>query len=177
VIGLRPATRADFPMIAGWLGQPHVARWWVHPPSVEFVEEYYGPAIDGTDPTELFIVEVDGRAAGLIQRYRHDDNPEWDAAVGVPSAAGIDYLIGEPDLVGRGIGTAAIAAFVPMVFARYPDLDRVVAVPQQANVGSWRILEKAGFRRVWAGTLDSDDPSDSGPSYVYAIDRPALSGP
>jgi hypothetical protein len=26
--------------------------------------------------------------------------------------------------------------------------------------------------RIWSGTVDSDDPSDEGPSYVYALTRP-----
>ena len=34
------------------------------------------------------------------------------------------------------------------------------------------VLEKAGFRRVWAGELDSPDPSDDGPEYAYVLARP-----
>ena len=37
---------------------------------------------------------------------------------------------------------------------------------------SWRALEKASFRRIWSGTLVSDDPTDADPSHVYVIDRP-----
>ncbi|HWB36124.1 MAG TPA: hypothetical protein VHA75_08875 [Rugosimonospora sp.] len=48
-----------------------------------------------------------------------------------------------------------------------------MAAPQLANVASWRALERAGFSRLWAGQLDSDDPADAGPAYVYAVDRPA----
>jgi aminoglycoside 6'-N-acetyltransferase len=43
---------------------------------------------------------------------------------------------------------------------------------QQENPASWRALEGAGFQRVWAGMLDSDDPSDQGPSYLYSMRRP-----
>ena len=60
---------------------------------------------------------------------------------------------------------------------RYPDVRCVVAAPQQENVASWRALEKAGFTRAWSGVLDSDDPSDDGPAFVYRIDRGGLSGP
>lgn len=42
----------------------------------------------------------------------------------------------------------------------------VVAV-QQANRRSWRALEKAGFERTWAGTIECDDSCDAGPNFVY----------
>ena len=57
------------------------------------------------------------------------------------------------------------------VFDAYPEVDVVVAAPQQANVTSWRALEKAGFQRRWSGMLDSDEPEDEGPAHVYVIDR------
>ena len=119
-----------------------------------------------------------GRAAGLVQRYLVADDPDWDHAVratGAASgcAAGIDYLIGEPELCGRGYGTAAISVFTTLTFERYPQADAVVAIPQQANVASWRALERAGYRRWWAGRLESADPSDAGPAYLYGMRRPA----
>jgi hypothetical protein len=42
---------------------------------------------------------------------------------------------------------------------------------QQANHRSWRALEKAGYDRVFTGMIESEDPSDSGPSYVYLRSR------
>jgi RimJ/RimL family protein N-acetyltransferase len=167
----RPLAYEDLAQLARWLAAPHVARWWPEPSDIDSVTAAYGPGIAGEDPTEHFVIELDGAPVGLIQRYRHDNYPEWDRTVGVANAAGIDYLLGEPDLVGRGVGTEAIAAFAADTLVRYPEIDCVVAAPQQANVASWRALEKAGFQRVWAGFLDSDDPGDAGPAFVYALNR------
>jgi aminoglycoside 6'-N-acetyltransferase len=90
------------------------------------------------------------------------------------AAAGIDYLIGDPTVVGRGrgrgLGSAAVEAFADQVFDALP-VERIVVTVQQANPASWRVLEKAGFRRVWDGELDSPDPSDQGPEYVYVKSR------
>jgi hypothetical protein len=47
-----------------------------------------------------------------------------------------------------------------------------VTVPQAANYASRCALEKAGFALVGERKLDSDDPSDVGPSAVYALARP-----
>lgn len=168
-------TKADLPALFGWLTEPYVAEWWRDVPAdLPAVEAEYGPCIDGDDPTELFVVQIDGRDVGMIQRYLIADEPEWwpafDGIVDVSIAAGIDYLIGEADAVGAGVGSAMIAAFVPLVFAWRP-VDSIVVTVQQANIASWRILEKSGFRRIWSGELDSPDPSDQGPEYVYRLIR------
>jgi aminoglycoside 6'-N-acetyltransferase len=183
-VALRPMTRSDFPALLGWLRAPHVEAWfpWVHgdgdtatvdPPAA--IEAEYGPCIDGADPTELFVIEVDGRPVGFLQRYRISANPEWAAALRVAvdlvCAVGIDYAIGDVEATGRGVGTAAIGQLVDDTFARFPDVDGVVVAMQQANRASWRALEKGGFERRWAGLLDSPDPSDAGPSYVYVLPR------
>jgi aminoglycoside 6'-N-acetyltransferase len=175
-VGLRPITETDLPLVSRWLAEPHVAQWWRDPSDLPAVRQAYLPSINGEDPTEVFVIEVAGAAAGLIQRYLVQDDPEWDramAATGVVHgcAAGIDYLIGETGLTGRGYGTAAISAFTAMTLRRYPQAGAIVAAPQQANVASWRALERAGYTRWWCGQLDSADPGDAGPAYLYGIRR------
>jgi len=54
-----------------------------------------------------------------------------------------------------------------LTFERYADVERMGVAVQQANHRSWRALEKAGYERVFAGMIESNDPSDAGPSYVY----------
>ncbi|GIH18241.1 GNAT family N-acetyltransferase [Rugosimonospora africana] len=177
-VSLRPITRDDLPRIAGWLTEPHVAAWWQTSSDLTDVEAEYLPCITGDDPTEVFAIEIEGRPIGLIQRYLIGDDAGWAramAAAGVRAdrSAGIDYFVGDPALVGKGIGSAVIASFTDQTFSRYPTADAVAVAVQQANRASWRALERAGYVRLWAGQLDSDDPSDAGPAYVYAKSRPA----
>lgn len=117
------------------------------------------------------MILVAGQPTGMIQCYRHADYPGWQQAVGVSSAAGIDYLIGEDGRRGRGIGSAAIAAFTAIVFDLYAEVDSIVSVPQQGNRASCRALEKAGFSLLYERELHSGDPSDAGISAVYALAR------
>ena len=166
-ISFRPLERTDFALLSEWLATPHVAAWWREDPAPDAVEERYGPGIDGRDPTELFVVEIDGQPAGMIQRYLLRDYPSWAATVDTSDAAGIDYLIGTETLTGRGIGTRMIDKFSALTFDRYPAIDHIVVAVQQANPASWRSLEKAGYRRIFAGTIESTDPSDDGPSFLY----------
>ena len=64
-----------------------------------------------------------------------------------------------------------IDAFSATVFDDLADVTTIVVSVQQANQASWRALERAGYRRVWAGRLDTADPSDDGPAYVLVRDR------
>jgi aminoglycoside 6'-N-acetyltransferase len=166
---------SDLSVLATWLARPHVQRWWREPSDLASVEENYGPLLDGSDPTEGFMVHLSGRPIGYVQRYLIDDDPEWREAMRSSmqegGGIGIDYLIGEPDLVGRGIGRDMISRFVAECFGRYPAENRIVVGLQQDNVASWKALEASGFRRVWAGDLESSDPSDQGPSFIYLVDR------
>ena len=177
VVTFRPFSADDLPRLAGWLAQPHVARWWREDPDLAAVEARYLPCLEGRDLTELFVLEASGAPAGFFQRYLIADDPQWAATLrrtgqpDVDSAVGIDYLIGDAALTGRGLGTIAITAFTRLALARYPAAGLVAVPVLQDNIASWRVLEKAGYRRCWAGELASDDPSDEGPTYLYRRDR------
>ncbi len=171
-LAFTPLSRDDFPLLAEWLALPHVRAWWLDPdPTLAAVEEHYGPAVDGADPTRVYLIELDGEPIGLIQCYLHADEPEWDEAVGVPGAAGIDYLIGPVRHRGRGVGSAAIRAFGALVLDWYPQAAGVVAVPLAANRASCRALEKAGFRHLESREIATDDPSDAGVNAIYLLPR------
>jgi aminoglycoside 6'-N-acetyltransferase len=174
-VSFRRLERADFALLSDWFARPHVEPWWREEHDLASIEQHYGPSVDGADPTELFIVENDGQPVGFAQRYLFDDNPGWLSSLApagtYAEAAGIDYLIGEETMTGRGFGPLMINEFVEQTWQRYPGTGQVVVAVQQANRRSWRALEKAGFERTWAGTVTSDDPSDCGPSYVYVRRR------
>lgn len=175
----RAMTEADLPLVAAWLREEHVQRWWQDPSAPERVEAKYLPRIRGEEPTEMMIIQWHGADVGLIQRYLMSDHPDWErslAPAGLTiedpsSVAGIDYAIGLPDLIGKGIGSTVVAAFSADVVLRYPGVDRIVVTPQAANRASCRVLEKAGYELVWTGMLDSSDPSDAGPVALYVLDR------
>jgi len=174
---LRRLARADFALLRGWLARPHVARWWNHDPSAQAVEADFGAAADGADPTQLFVVLDGGRPVGLLQRYAFADNPDYAAElarlVALPrDALGIDYLLGEPDALGRGLGTSMLRAAAAQTWRDCPSASAVVVAVNAANRASWRALERAGFERVAEGPLEPDNPIDSRAHYVYRIERP-----
>lgn len=171
-IEFRSFTRDDLPLLSDWLRNPHVARWWpMADTSAAALDEHYGPSIDGTDPSRLFLILLDATPIGFCETYRHPDEPDWDRTIGLPNVAGIDYLIGEAELCGHGLGTRIIGAFCTLVSNLYPDIDGIASVPQAANPASRRVLEKNGFRLVDVRMVESDDPGDAGPAAIYLLPR------
>ena len=178
-VTFRPLRRADFGLLARWLEEPAVARWWAHGTTPEAVEADFGPSVDGRDGTQVWLALTGGRPFGLVQRYRIADEPEYlDELAPVvdvpPRALSIDYLIGEPDVRGGGAGTAMLRAFVADSWAAYPDADAVLVPVAAGNVASWRALEKAGFTRVAEGPLTPDNPIDPPDHVVYLLRRPSV---
>jgi hypothetical protein len=43
-----------------------VRRWWRDAKTLEQVEDEYAPSIEGSEPTRVFLIELDGKPAGMI---------------------------------------------------------------------------------------------------------------
>ncbi len=168
---LRPLERGDFDLLKRWLSRPHVLPWWGEPLSAEEVRSKFEPRIAVDSVTRVFIADLDGQPVGMIQCYRHADHPVWDTTIGAPLAAGIDYLIGESGSTGKGLGTAMIKQVTDIAFGLYDDIDKIISVPQAANLASRKALVKAGFELQKECQLDSDDPRDAGISAIYVLNR------
>ena len=147
VVSLRAMGRGDLPDVARWRAADHVRRWWdAHDePTLERVTEQYGPRIDGMEPVRMWVVEANGRSVGFCQDYRIRDHPDFAVLVPDPDAVGVDYVVGEPHLVGKGIGTALLWAWLLSAHRRYPDVTTFFAAPDHRNAASLRVLEKVGF--------------------------------
>jgi aminoglycoside 6'-N-acetyltransferase len=176
-LGWRRLTAADLPLLAQWLRDPQVARWWNHESSAAAVARDFGPSVRGEEPGEDLVVTVDGEPVGLVQRSVIRDYPqelaEFAAIVDVPEGAlELDYLIGTAARRGRGLGTRMIAAVVQDTWSAYPEAPAVLAAVVAENVASWRALEKAGLRRIAEGPMSPDNPVDDPLHYLYRVDRP-----
>jgi aminoglycoside 6'-N-acetyltransferase len=156
---IRPMTPGDFHDVARWVNEPHVARWWDEHRSLEQVTAYYGAALRGEDPTRMWVWEVNGRSVGFAQDYRISDHPDYALLSARPDAIGVDYAVGEPAFVGRGLGTSLLWVFLrDIVWPAYPGVGEFFAAPDHRNVASLRVLAKLGFvEGVWF-----DEPSPSG---------------
>jgi hypothetical protein len=82
-----------------------VAECWQEPRDLDGLEREFGPCVDGTDPTRVFVILAGERAVGVIQTYRLDDNPGYAAAVGIEGGGRLALHRGperqEPELPAR----------------------------------------------------------------------------
>jgi aminoglycoside 6'-N-acetyltransferase len=141
-ISFRPLVEADLDLLLGWFRLPHVAEWWPTPSSTTAVSEKYLPKIRGEEDSRMLAILADGCPIGMIQHWPPDPAEPCGAF-----DCGIDLLIGEPRMIGRGIGSRVIDAFVVgEVFGRL-GLSSCVADPHENNARSIRAFEKAGFQR------------------------------
>ena len=174
-VSFRPLTRDDFALLARWLAEPHVSEWWNHSPAA--LEADFGVTIDGDEPAEDFVAQLAGEPIGLVQYCHFVDYPEYveEMAPVYPvgeGAASIDYLVGDLDLVGRGVGSRMIAAFVEFVWTHDPWATHIVVPVNSANERSWRALMRAGFALVAQGELEPDNPAHGRMHEILRVDRP-----
>jgi aminoglycoside 6'-N-acetyltransferase len=167
-IRLRPMVETDLSVVERWLGQSHVARWFLPNPTVAAQLEKYRSRVAGEDPATVMLIVVDGGVpVGWCQWYPWDSDPEAGEAMGAqPGEVGIDYALGDPDAVGRGVGTKLIAALVAEV-RRHRPAAGVLANPDAENGASRRVLERNGFELVAVRPVASE-PSDR-PMAIYRL--------
>ena len=161
-VGLRPAIRADWDLIRGWLARPDIEEWWG---PVSATEAEVNMAL-GSQHALCRIIEADGRPVG----YAHAvDATLWGDELPQDLEAGtwdLDLFIASEAHRGKGVGQVALAMLKSEVFASTLAV-AVCVFPSVKNERAVRAYEKAGFRwrRIW------NDPY-AGPSWFMVAERP-----
>jgi aminoglycoside 6'-N-acetyltransferase len=144
----RPMSADDLPLVREWLSVPHVVEWWGDP------DEQFGLVSDDMNEPAMdqYIVGIDGAPLGYLQCYRLTD---WNTGFGPQpeGTRGIDQMIGVPEMIERGHGSAFIRIFIEDLLAS--GTPRVMTDPDPANARAIRAYEKAGFVR--AHEVDTPD--------------------
>jgi len=143
---------ADLPVLVTWMAADHAQPWFGEEPrTAELARQHYADELAGTSATRMWIASLAGRQIGWVQDYPVVAYDDYAVRVQDLTAVAFDYLIGEPDLVGRGVGTQLVTTFCREVLCRdYPDAPRFVASPDVRNARSIHVLEKCGFTQgLW----------------------------
>ena len=159
--GFRRMTAGDLAMARRWLAMPEVCRWWGDPDSeISILEEDLG------DPRmRMWIVSHEGRPFAYIQDYDPHDWAMHHFGHLPPGSRGIDQFVGEPDMLGRGHGSAFIRTHVDRLFAE--GAPAVGTDPDPSNARAIRAYQKAGFTAV------SAQDTQWGPALLMLRHRPA----
>lgn len=145
---LRPLFDKDLALMKRWLRLDHVKLWYEDPG--EWIREISNRRGEFSFITH-FIAEFEGMPVGFCQYYdmfHGQGYEEWIKTAKPGSQFSIDYLIGEPEYLHRGLGQIMIG----MLLGRLRNLGvkTVVVNPDEGNVKSSRALEANKF--VWNGT-------------------------
>ena len=161
-VRLRPARRADWDLIRGWLARPDIEAWWGPRNATEAevnIALNSGHAL-------CRIIEAGGVAVG----YAHAvDATMWGDELPQDLAPGtwdLDLFIASEEHRGHGVGQTALSQLKDEVFGT--TLATAVCVfPSIRNERAVRAYERAGFRwqRIW------NDPH-MGPSWFMLAERP-----
>jgi len=170
---LRPMTEDDLAAVDDWLRLPHVARWWTPNTTATAEVAIYRRRISraSRSRTIMLTVQDDGHLIGWCQWYCWADYPAEAAAMGAcDGEVGIDYAIGDPAWIDRGVGTRLIALLVADVRRQHPGAGFLVG-PDATNIASRRVLEKNGFELVAVQTVVTE-PTDA-PVAIYRLSQRA----
>jgi aminoglycoside 6'-N-acetyltransferase len=170
---------ADHELVVRWRNAPHVAEWWntddePTPMTFDHVVEQYGPrAEDGSWVTACIITSGD-RAIGYTQCYPWSGAADEAREMGIldiDGSYGLDIFIGEPDAIGIGLGSRAVALLSHYLLEER-DATSVALLTPFGNDRAHRAYEKAGFRKV-KQTRDTDVVNgERRMSWLMVLDRP-----
>lgn len=164
---IRPSRADDAEALHAVRTHPLIATWAHSVPTglPEWQERYRDPAVVG----RLLTVEVDGQLAGELMVAVGDADAHREVAEqAAATEAELGWLIA-PDHQGRGLATEAARALLDLCFGPL-GLRRATASTTEANVASWRVMEKLGMRletRSRRSTLHRDHGWIDG--RVYAL--------
>ena len=137
---VRAWRRDDRAALLRHANNPRVARWlslrFPHPYTTADADAWFEFLESQAEP-EGWAIDIGGEAVGGIGVRRGSGEFAHSGELG--------YWLGEA-FWGRGIMSAAARAVVPFAMARWR-LSRLTAYAASDNIGSIRVLEKAGFVR------------------------------
>lgn len=147
-----PLTRADYPLLRGWLAQPHVRAWWGDPEAeIALID-----ADLDAGPTDMRIVHHAGRPFAYVQDYPAHHWPLPQYAGFPPGTRAVDTFLGEPDMLGRGHAARYLRARAEALLAA--GCPAVVIDPDPTNERAVRAYRRAGFAGDTILPCEDGDP-------------------
>ena len=135
---LRPFNITDIDSLVKYANNSKIAanltNQFPHPYTKENGEAFITMATQN-NPITIYAIDINGIAAGGIGLHLQSDIHVKNAELG--------YWLAEP-FWGKGIMTKAVTQMVDYGFKTF-DISRIFARPYGTNIGSQKVLEKAGF--------------------------------
>lgn len=145
-------TRADYPLLRGWLAQPHVRAWWGDPDEeIALIEE----DID-SGPTDMRLVALGGHPFAYVQDYPAHHWPMPHYAAFPPGTRAVDTFLGDPAWLGRGHAPRYLRQRAAELLAA--GATAVVIDPSPDNDRALGAYRRAGFIPRGIAPCEDGDP-------------------
>ncbi|MDF2654928.1 MAG: acetyltransferase [Bacillota bacterium] len=139
---LRRFTDEDIPLFSIWLNKEYILKWYEDPDA--WLAEIKGRTKEFSFITH-FIVLYEGKPIGFCQYYPCANAGEvWYGEIPAEGSYSLDYLIGEEEYLGKGLGKGIIQLLTDKVFQQV-DAERIIVQPESENGASCRALLASGF--------------------------------
>ncbi|WP_321388910.1 GNAT family N-acetyltransferase [uncultured Enterococcus sp.] len=141
-IELRKFEDTDLQLFEAWLSKAHVAKWY-HDPEDWFLEvrerkrEFHF--------LHHYIVIHQSRPIGFCQYYLFAYSGEdWHGKYSLEGTYSIDYMIGEKQYTGQGLGKR-IVAYLTEKIMKLEGCERIIVQPEMENLASCGALLSNGY--------------------------------
>ena len=146
----RRTTSEDFNTLHKWLNEKHV-REFFQPEEInlEKVISKYQPRLDENHPVKMHMALLDNNVFAYIQSYRVMDFPKHSKTIEEVHGFSIDYFIGEPQNINRGLGSQMINSYFTFIASELiPDEKDCFVSIRKDNLKSIHACKNAGFTEV-----------------------------
>lgn len=149
-IQFRSLTEDDFALQHTWLNQPLVREFYQKEPiSLAEVEAHYRPRLAPGWPTRCWIAMIDHEPFAYLQTYTLVAWPDYASRLQLDSGVCMDFYIGDPAFLGRGLGQAMIGQFLDRVlWVLYPEESLCYLAHAASNLRALAASRAAGFQHL-----------------------------
>lgn len=136
----------DVRLVHRWMNLDHVASTWLQAWSLTRWRDELAHQLSGTHSLPC-LVGYQGRQIGYLEIYRVVRDKLGECYPCHEHDLGVHIALGEPDAIGRGLGSSLLRSVAEGLLAADERCRRVVAEPDLHNGASIRAFTKAGFVR------------------------------
>ena len=148
-IQFRPVVQSDYPLLHRWFNTPHVQEFYsLGEWSTRAICNKFSRHVDGASDVDGFIIEYDNVSIGFIQHYPYKNYTLSELAIPaniINEMAGVDLFIGQPEFLGKGLGTQVVHAFLSQKI--WPSYAHCLADPDLRNERAIKLFKRCGFAK------------------------------
>lgn len=148
MLELRLLCDNDLPLVEKWLNTDYVKRWYEIPSEGFFISDWLHEISEREKDFKwitYLIAMYQNRPIGMCLHYKSINSIDEDfGSLVLDNAYSIDYLIGEKEYIGKGLGKKLVNLLVDRIFS-FEDAQIVTADINIENMASRGTLLSCGF--------------------------------